>query len=72
MHGSAFWIVKPRGESQLPQPAFYLTATPVQPTDFYEKAIWQSEKGKTIMLTNIITGYQKTQKGIFTPFKQMV
>lgn len=71
LHGSAFWNVEARDESQLPNPAFYLTEAPVLSINSYEQPVWQSEKGKTIMLTNIITGYQKTQKGIFSPFKQM-
>ena len=29
------------------------------------------EKGKTIFVSNIITGYQKTQKSAMTPFRQM-
>jgi hypothetical protein len=29
------------------------------------------EKGKTLLFTNIITGYQKAQRGMITPFKQM-
>ncbi|HTO14798.1 MAG TPA: hypothetical protein VLZ83_03465 [Edaphocola sp.] len=71
LHGSAFWKVEARDDNQLPNPAFYLSEAPFLLVNSYENAIWQSEKGKTIMLTNIITGYQKTQKGIFPPFKQM-
>lgn len=71
LHGSAFWRVEARDESQLPNPSFYLTEAPFLTVNSYEYPIWQSEKGKTIMLTNIITGYQKTQRGIFAPFKQM-
>lgn len=29
----------------------------------------QVEKGKTLLVTNIITGYQKAQRGMITPFK---
>jgi hypothetical protein len=71
LHGSVFWKVEARDINQLPNPAFYLTETPNLPINSYEHAMWQSEKGKTLMLTNIITGYQKTQRGIFPPFKQM-
>jgi hypothetical protein len=71
LHGSAFWKVEARDVNQLSNPTFYLTEAPTFPLSSYENAIWQSEKGKTIMLTNIITGYQKTQRGIFAPFKQM-
>lgn len=71
LHGSAFWEVVARDRTQLPNPTFYLTVGPVLPVNSYEHSFFQSEKGKTIMLTNIITGYQKTQRGIFPPFKQM-
>jgi hypothetical protein len=55
----------------IPNPTFNLTETPEFPLNSYEFPIWQSEKGKTIMATNIVTGYQKTQRAIFPPFKQM-
>src|SRR6202035_1558321 len=31
----------------------------------------QIEKGKTLLVTSIVTGYQKAQRGMITPFKQM-
>jgi hypothetical protein len=31
----------------------------------------QIDKGKNLLVTNIITGYQKSQKSFITPFKQM-
>jgi len=71
LHGSIFWKVEARDGNQLPNPTFYLTDEPFFPRHSFEQATYQSEKGKTIMLTNIITGYQKTQRGIFSPFKQM-
>ncbi|KQM70351.1 hypothetical protein ASE74_23510 [Pedobacter sp. Leaf216] len=71
LHGCAFWGIEARNGSRLSTPQFILTAAPVLPVNFYEHSTFQSEKGKTIMLTNIITGYQKTQKGIFAPFRQM-
>ncbi len=36
-----------------------------------ELASVQMEKGKTLLFTNTITGYQKAQRGMITPFKQM-
>lgn len=71
LHGSIFWKVEYRGNDQLPAPKYFLTAGPNLPINDYEQSTTQSEKGKTIMLTNIITGYQKTQKAILTPFRQM-
>lgn len=72
LHGSVFWDVEARNVSQLPNPIFFLREAPNFPINSYEQAVWQSEKGRTIMLTNIITGYQKTQRGIFPPYKQML
>lgn len=71
LHGSIFWDVEARDDSQLPNPYFYLTEGPNLPINSYEYPTKQSEKGKTLLLSNIITGYQKTQRGIFSPFKQM-
>ena len=71
LHGSIYWESEPRDEAGLPNPRYYLTPFPNDPINNVEQSIWQSEKGKTIMLNNIITGYQKIQKGIFPPFKQM-
>lgn len=71
LHGSVFWDVEARDQGQLPNPCIYLTEGPRLTENSYEYAIWQSEKGKTLLLTNIITGYQKVQRGIFAPFRQM-
>jgi len=70
LHGSVFWGIDARDLNELPNPTFYLTSAPCLPVN-NEQATWQTEKGRTLMLTNIITGYQKTQRGIFPPFKQM-
>src|SRR5690606_2729418 len=72
LHGSVFWEVQARDKSQLPNPYFYLTESPNFPVNSYEYSTKQSERGKTIFLSNIITGYQKTQRSIFAPFKQML
>ena len=71
LHGSAFWEVESRNDGDLPNPSFYLTEAPYFMSNSSELPIWQSEKGKTILITNIITGYQKTQRGILAPFRQM-
>lgn len=71
LHGSAFWKIETRYLDSLPNPTFYLTEGPVLAVNSYELPNWQIDKGKTIFVTNIITGYQKTQRGIFPPFKQM-
>jgi hypothetical protein len=70
LHGSAFWEVFDEDKEQLPNPEIALTGAPwLQMND--SPASFQVEKGKTILVTNIITGYQKAQKGMITPFKQM-
>jgi hypothetical protein len=70
LHGSAFWKVIPSNSSQLPSPEIVYTGIPnLQLND--EIANLQIEKGKPIYLTNIITGYQKAQKSLLSPFKQM-
>jgi hypothetical protein len=70
LHGSAFWRVFELDKDQLPNPEIGLMAYPVLPINDSPSSI-QVEKGKTVMVTNIITGYQKAQKGMITPFKQM-
>lgn len=72
LHGSIFWDVEPRDNAQLPNPYFYLSTIPQFPENLHEYPTKQSEKGKSILLSNIITGYQKTQRSIFAPFKQML
>lgn len=72
LHGSAFWDVNTRNKNQLPTSEFYLSGVPQFSSNLWEQPIRQMDKGKTIMLTNIITGYQKTTKTAVTPFKQML
>lgn len=70
LHGSAFWRAIALDKDMLPNPELSLTCGPEFPMndDF---ATMQVEKGKTIMVTNIVTGYQKAQKTLITPLKQM-
>ena len=70
LHGSSFWRVIPRNNNQFPTPEIVYSGTPLIYSDG-ELVNLQMEKGKPIYLTNIITGYQKAQKTIITPFKQM-
>ncbi len=72
LHGSAYWDVRSRNNQQLPASEFYLKGVPSFSSNLWEQATRQMDKGKTIMLTNIITGYQKTAKTAVTPFKQMI
>jgi hypothetical protein len=70
LHGSAFWEVLDLDHAQLPNPEIVLVAFPHLQVNNCPSS-YQVEKGKTLMVTNLITGYQKAQKGMITPFKQM-
>ncbi len=69
LHGSIFWEVQPLDEKELPNPEIVLRL-PFH-SSYLDQAMTQIEKGKMLMVTNIITGYQKAQKAMITPFKQM-
>jgi hypothetical protein len=70
LHGSAYWEVLDLDNNQLPNPEVVLSSGLNLPIN-NSPASFQIEKGKTLLITNIITGYQKVQKSIITPFKQM-
>jgi SIR2-like domain len=70
LYGSAFWEVLELDKEQLPNPELVLTVGMNLPIN-NSPATFQMEKGKTLMVTNIVTGYQKAQKAMITPFKQM-
>lgn len=71
MHGSAFWTVETRVVSQFANEEIFLKGVPGIQINLIEQPYIQIEKGKSIIISNIITGYQKAQKGFLTPFKQM-
>lgn len=71
LHGSVFWRVRALNQYQLELPEFYLGCGAYLEQNTDEFPTFQSEKGKTIYLTNFVTGYQKTQRAIFSPFRQM-
>lgn len=71
LHGSIFWRVKALNQYQLELPEFYLACGAYLEQNTNEFPTFQSEKGKTVFLTNFIAGYQKTQRAIFSPFRQM-
>jgi hypothetical protein len=70
LHGSAFWKMIALDHHQLPNPEFVLTSFANLPSNDDHIAV-QMERGKSIIPSNIITGYQKAQKTLITPFKQM-
>jgi hypothetical protein len=71
LHGSAFWKPEPRDEFQLFNAELFLQTAPQLQSNLTEQPYIQIEKGKSILISNIITGYQKAQKGFINPFKQM-
>lgn len=70
LHGSAFWRVLNLDIHQLPNAEVVLTSFPHLPINDSPTS-FQVEKGKTITVTNIVTGYQKAQRSMITPYKQM-
>jgi hypothetical protein len=70
LHGSVYWGIETRNSSLMPSIKYYLNGV-TMPSNQEEQPIIQAEKGKTILPTTIVTGYQKTQKISLTPFRQM-
>jgi hypothetical protein len=69
LHGSAYWKVLSKDKNNMPNPEIVkLKGIHLQMND--SVATMQIEKGKTLQISNIITGYQKSQKSKFTPFRQ--
>jgi len=70
LHGSGHWIVENEDHTQLPNPRIYMSPFMVLPIN-KSNAVMQIERGRTVVVSNIITGYQKAQKSFVAPFKQM-
>ncbi len=70
LHGSAFWDVRNLDDNQLSNPELVLNYGLVLPVN-NDPAMLQVEKGKSLLVSNIITGYQKSQRSMLSPFKQM-
>lgn len=70
LHGSAFWEVLDVDRKQLPNPEIVLNPVVSLPLNNRPASV-QIERGKTLLVTTIVTGYQKAQRGMMTPFKQM-
>lgn len=69
LHGSVYWTVANLDKTSQPNPEILKTkgiGSPLGDTP----STFQMEKGKSIQITNIITGYQKAQKTAMTPFRQ--
>lgn len=71
LHGSTFWAIETRDKFQLFNAELFFQSIPQLTCNLGEQPYIQIEKGKNILISNIITGYQKVQKGFIPPFKQM-
>ena len=72
LHGFSFWEIEARDyETQLPSVNIKLKPIPQLNINGDESSVIQMEKGKTVLISNIVTGYQKLQKTSLAPFKQM-
>jgi flagellar assembly factor FliW len=70
LHGCINWDVEELDFHQLDNPEIFFKKYPNLPVNNTPASV-QIEKGKTMMVTNIVTGYQKAQKSMIAPFKQM-
>ena len=70
LHGSIYWHIESENQNGFLAPEYFLTGYG-NLTINNDHPVVQSEKGKTILVSNFITGYQKLQKGAITPFRQM-
>lgn len=70
LHGSAFWKVVKYNRLNLLHPEISFNGVPNLQVNNLVSTL-QIERGKSLFLTNIITGYQKAQKSMISPFKQM-
>ncbi|MBK5271559.1 MAG: SIR2 family protein [Bacteroidia bacterium] len=69
LHGSAYWTIQNENSNNLPGYQYFLSGVP-ETND--SAATIEIESGRKLLLTNIITGYQKVQKTAISPFRQML
>jgi hypothetical protein len=69
LHGSAYWTIKNENINNLPGYQYFLSGIP-ESND--SAATMEVENGRKLLLTNIITGYQKVQKTAISPFRQIL
>lgn len=72
LHGSSFWEVRQESHHDHSDFRCLLTANPQFATNQTVQVSKQMENGKNIVLNNIITGHQKTQKTALSPYRQMM
>lgn len=71
LHGSSEWRVTSRDVNQLPNPFIVKSSGISLQTCGYEIIPLEIERGKPVIVSNIIAGIAKTQKSFLTPFRQM-
>lgn len=69
MHGCAYWQLKELKNLKTFLP--FLMPGIHFPENYSEVPSLEVEKGKSIICTNIIAGYQKAQQSVLSPYKQM-
>ncbi|MEJ1240585.1 hypothetical protein WBG78_20745 [Chryseolinea sp. T2] len=71
LHGSSFWNVHPRDQrTQLNN--MWVSLNPyISLSSISSSPVLQINRGQSVQVSNIITGYHKTQKSFATPFRQM-
>lgn len=70
LHGSIYWNIESENQNGFFTPQYFLTGYGNLTINNAHPVV-QSEKGKTVLVSNFIAGYQKLQKGAITPFRQM-
>lgn len=70
LHGCDHWEVLQEDDTELYNPMVYMSPF-AQLAINNSSAVMQIERGRSIVVSNIITGYQKAQKSFIAPFKQM-
>lgn len=70
LHGSAFWEVVSEDSNGLDYYKFIHSPFPtLQVNEAFAR--FEMEKGKPLLISNIITGYRKSQRTSLSPFRQM-
>ena len=69
LHGCVDWQVEEHNVNNLPGYQYFLSTTGIIDNT---TATIEIERGKNILLTNIITGQQKVQRTAISPFRQML
>lgn len=69
LHGCSDWRVEDINDSGMPSYQYFRSGAPHIESS---EAVVEFEKGRRLLLSNIISGYQKVQRTYVTPFRQML